>query len=627
MIWFVFNLAATTLGALPPTVHTFDLTYALRFDANNPAQVAAAWDHVHTVATLQGIVNRDAPRLYVRFVSCNDRNIDDYWMSRMTAPGQWLARQRFEPVPDLMALIALFRKSIQGVVVYDPQVAATSNLASTIAGVENLIAVRFDPSPQSVYSRLVTGGPKLPVVLRLIKEDGTPMFTGRGTIPGTSIPSSGSAKCDAYLWLKHHYIDSGKVNGSYAGYYIDQYWMKNPGASQPNQHTLTNHDFFVAKRAFFFDLGCWEDEAPIDDPGQKPGTDVATLRALLLSAYQNGGKERMIHIGGFVPWAYKYTSHPGAGGKHEPVPSEWKFVELVSAYNGFIDADAIAMAAMANASFFAHFPLKKKYPQRWVTTEDLTRKGYLDREGNVRFDGREFMIFYVGDYDAAAWLYQFTPSLWDHPARGRIPLMWAISPVLERRAPMAMDYIRRTASKNDYFVAADNGAGYLKPGLLQEPRPGSGLPSGLDAWAAHCKPLYERWGLSITGFIIDISVTGLNKQGLDCYASFSPNGIIPQHIAPSLLHGQMPVMKADHDLPDAADRAVQKILERVERRHLPFHWFRAVLKPPDWYASVLSRAREVNPKIELLDAPTYFELYRRYLQATPDAAQGRIPYE
>ena len=42
-------------------------------------------------ATLQGIVNRDAPRLYVRFVEAGGRNVDDYWLDKLSEPGQWLA--------------------------------------------------------------------------------------------------------------------------------------------------------------------------------------------------------------------------------------------------------------------------------------------------------------------------------------------------------------------------------------------------------------------------------------------------------------------------------------------------------------------------------------------------------
>ena len=68
---------------------------------------------------------------------------------------------------------------------------------------------------------------------------------------------------------------------------------------------------------------------------------------------------------------------------------------------------------------------------------------------------------------------------------------------------MVMHNYRVTATPNDYFAAADNGAGYLMPGMLQEPRSVSGLKSGLSAWAKHCSKYYQKWGLTITGFVID----------------------------------------------------------------------------------------------------------------------------
>lgn len=624
----MLTLALTTpfISAGEP-ITLYDLTYALKFDANNPHQVAAAWDHAHAVAALQGIVNRDAPRLYLRFVESHGMNIDDHWLQIVTQNSDWLCGRQRTTARDLPALIHRYRDEIKGVVVYDPNVAATSNLASTIAGVEDLLPLRYDPHSRSLYTQLVVNGPKLPVKVSLLNEDNSPLFAGKGTIPGTDRPSTGSAKCDAYLWLKHHYIDTGKVDAAYAGYYIDQYWLRKPTAANPNHHTLTNHDYFIARRGFFFDLGVWDDEKPIDDPDQPMGADVATLKALMLSAYQQAGRSRMIHVGGFTPWAWKYTEHRGAGGTHHPVHTEWKTVEIVSAYNGFIDADAIGFGALANASFFMHYPLKDRYPQKWVTRDDLIKRGYLTTEGQVNFDGREFMIFYVGDYDSAAWIYQELPRIWRDEARGKIPLMWCITPIADRRVPMALDYVRTTATPNDYFAAADNGAGYCTPGLLQEPRPHSGLPSGLEVWAGHCTPFYERWGLTITGFVIDISAPGLNQKGLDCYARFSPNGIIPQNISPSLLHNNMPILKADYDLTHDPAESARRILERIEKRHLPFHWFRNILKPPSWYAACMNHVHRANPNIELLDAPTFFELLRIYLQTNPDAAQGKIPYE
>jgi hypothetical protein len=79
--------------------------------------------------------------------------------------------------------------AVKGVVLYDPAVPATSNIASTIAGVESLLPVAYRPAggATSVYSQLVTSG------LLQVKQSLVGMFNGNRT---------GSAKCDAYLWAK-----------------------------------------------------------------------------------------------------------------------------------------------------------------------------------------------------------------------------------------------------------------------------------------------------------------------------------------------------------------------------------------------------------------------------------------
>ena len=62
------------------------------------------------------------------------------------------------------------------------------------------------------------------------------------------------------------------------------------------------------------------------------------------------------------------------------------------------------------------------------------------------------------------------------------------------------------------------------------------------------------------------------------------------------------------------------IVERVEKRPVPFHWFRAILKSPSWYKGICDELKQRHTNIELLDAPTFFELYRIYLKQHPDAA-------
>jgi hypothetical protein len=616
--WLQLSCQSGSEGAfVEGTVVTFDLGYLNGLGLDVPENVERVWEEVHAVATLQGVVNRRGPRLYLFYVEREGVNIDRYWWERYRVPGKWLGRADVEKVGDLVELVTRFKDDIRGAVVYDPAVAATSNLASSIAGVEDLIAVRYDRSPSSLYSRLVLGGPRIPVKRWLVHEDGSSLFTGSGRVPGTDVPSSGSLKVDAYRWFVEYYLRPGRCNTAYAGYYIDQFWLERPTAVRVDHHTLTNHDFFVAKRGFFFDLSPWADERATDDSLQSAGADRRMLEEMLLLAYrQNGDGQTFTYIGGFPAWAFKYTQH--AGGRHGDVPTEWEFSRLIGAYNAFKDADAIDFGALANASFWQHYPLREEYPQRWITREELQRNGFLDAQGRLSLGERQLLIFYVGDYDASSWLSQTTPSLWDDSLRGRVPMMWSISPVLSERVPMAWEYRRETATERDYFVAADNGAGYLNPGELQVPRL-SGLPDATKQWAAHCKPWYRLWGLTVTGFVIDGFADGLNADGLEAYRAFSPNGIVPQKIAPTMLYrGDMPVMRSDWDINDADPKvAADQVIERVGARRIPFHWFRNILKSPEWYVQVVEELERRDPNIVLVDAPTFFELYRIFLEENP----------
>lgn len=605
-------------------IGVLDLRFLLNYDYNNTDSLKAVWDALHAVSTLQGVVNRDAPNFYIKYVVTNNKSIDDYWWDMYRQPGKWLNQRTVKQFGNIDEAFSYYKNKVNGLVVYDPQVAATSNLASSIAGIENLIAVRYDKNPGSIYSKLVRMG--FVEKVRLLNNDGSSIFTGKGKIIGTKLNSTGSAKNDAYHWFIENYLKTGKCNTEFAGYYIDQYWMKNPKSAPSNHHTLTNHDYFVSKKGFFFDLSPWGDEPSTDDKTQKTGEDFNTLKIMLRTAYNQNGVKKFLHIGGFPSWAFKYTQH--AGGKHADVPTEWEFTKLISAYNAFKDADAIGFGAMANASFWTHYPLKKNYPQTKATISSLKDSKLLSKNGKFEKSAKKYAIFYVGDYDASSWLYQNIPSIWDDPNRGKVPLMWAISPILERRAPMAMEYLRETATKNDFFVAADNGAGYLNPGMLQAPREISNLPDGVDAWTQHNKPYYKRWDLSITGFIIDGEAPPMNNKTLKGYSTFSGDGIVPIKYAQSGLKYGMPIITyMDHDVNIMNDNpidAAMQTLKKINDKNIPFHWFRTILKTPTWHMEVYKHIKLQNPDVILPDASSFFLLYKQYLLQNPKAASGSI---
>ncbi len=575
-----------------------------------------AYDELALIAALQGLVNRAGPRLYLRGVAGQgEPDLDGFWWKRLAELGWEVAQAPVEDIDRLEDLLARFGDAARGLVVWDPRVPATQAVAATVAGVEDLLPVARRPAP-SLYADLAASGWSERV--RLDAPDGGILFTGSGCVPGTDVPSTGSAKCDAYLWAKAHYLDRGRCSPLHLAYYIDAHWLQRPAAGGAFwNNTLVNHDYFVGQRAFFCDLDPWEDEAPVDDPGQVPGTDGRTLRAILRSAQGRSG-DRMLRVGGFPPWAFKYTNHGVAGGSHDPVPTEWHFVRVVSEYNGYIEADALGMSAQANASFTRHLPLAEVHAQRPAPrAADLSAAGWCDATGSVA--PRRFFAFYVGDFDAPSWLYQALPKLWNDPDRGRVPLSWAVNPNLSDRMAPALAWMRATATPADSFVAGDSGAGYVNPGALEPPR-GSGLPSGVATWARYCTERYRQWDLRATGFVLEGFSPRMGPDGVRAYAAFSPGGIVGQGMPAVGRAGSVPVADlASHGVGHPGV-AVTAAVEAVKGLFAPlrgpqFAVGRAILMPPSWYRAV-SEALE-SEGIVVVDLVTLLALIGVFSRVPP----------
>ena len=599
----------------PPTVHVFDARYLRKLDLHQTDKAAELWDTMHTLAALQGIVNRDAPRLYLLYLAEFGVETDSFWLDWLRGEDGWLRQTRIVQLSSLEQAVDTFRQQLKGLVVYDPAVPATSCLASTAAGCDNLLPVRFSSDPGSVFA-LLTKRLRLPVRLWLVHPDGTSMFTGRGDIPDSTDPSSGSAKVDAYRWALRHYIQSGKCDARFAGYYLDAFWLQHPCNGQPDLHTLSNHDYFISRRAFFFDLSPWGDEPPVDAPRQGAGLDRRMLLEIL-RALHDRAPESVIKIGGFPPWTYKYTTH-GNAGKHEGVPTEWEFTRLISQFNAYHEADAAAPGAMANASFFTHYPLKDHYPQpnRKPALPDWRNAGLVDANGKIVV--KLVVGHYVGDYDAPSWLYKAVPAFFNDPERGHIPLGWAFDPNLADRAPQALAYAYLHATANDFFIAGDSGAGYLNPPGLTN-RPDSRLPSGLELWTAYCAGQFRRWDMTITGFVLDGAGGRSGEKEFAAYQRFSPDGC-GTHFeqGPSMIHGLSTCPECD--LPDSAEAAAAKIanLAGNVKTETRFLWARSTLKPPAWYAKVSQHLHDEFPTapVVIVDPYTFFGLIR--LQLAPD---------
>ena len=130
LISVVIMLLSSCVVRSSDEIGMFDLKYTLKYDLADSAQVESLWDDIHAISTLQGVVNRDKPRIYINYVVNSGIEIDSYWWNMYRQPGKWLHGKDTLVYNDIVQVIDAYKSEINGVVLYDPLVASTSNVAS-----------------------------------------------------------------------------------------------------------------------------------------------------------------------------------------------------------------------------------------------------------------------------------------------------------------------------------------------------------------------------------------------------------------------------------------------------------------------------------------------------------------
>ena len=109
-------------------------------------------DDLNTIVSLQGLINRQKPLIYVKHVAEED---PDTWLNSLATEAKLI------PIADPWTLFKMYRTEIAGVAIYDPEQPDTINLATTLAGIEGGVIA----SPE-VAARLV----KSPYNLKLLAD-------------------------------------------------------------------------------------------------------------------------------------------------------------------------------------------------------------------------------------------------------------------------------------------------------------------------------------------------------------------------------------------------------------------------------------------------------------------------
>jgi GxGYxYP putative glycoside hydrolase C-terminal domain/GxGYxY sequence motif in domain of unknown function N-terminal len=538
---------------------------------------ASAYDEAVAASSIEGIINRSGPTVYL--LSEKDAR-PAKWLELFSTGGRWLSGRPRVALASLEDLIALAHDRLKGAVVWDPAVPATIDVATTAAGVEDLVVL----SPE-LAARL-SGEGKVRVTLDLRGK-----FTGAET---------GSPKNDAYRWALRRYVDTGLCSVHRLCMFEDAWTARKEG----RLGYAVTRDWAVFNRSFTFDLSPWADETPADDPRQRLGLDRETYLKILASVRRQTAGRATTEMTGFFVFK-KYSNEGGRASVHEPVPTEWETVWQISPFNVYQNT---VSEDCYNQSLHSQFP-----------RELLRQKARPAPAGAVQ--PKAYVCIFMADYDSSTPLYDFLPDNWADPVRGSLPLAWGINPNLVETYPDIIRYVYDTASPNDTFTADASAAGYTNPNRI--------APGDLRLFVAHNRRFFTEADMDVAPMVLDFDQPSEAVQ--DAFHEFAPSGmgtiVYDFHNRggrppmPHLWKG-MPVTELINDAgaPDNAEVTGDRMARAIDNRGLAqpgFYLFRIVWTKPSTVVDALRivRGRFPGAQIEVVDIHTYFSLVAQQLQA------------
>jgi len=136
---------------------------------------------------------------------------------------------------------------------------------------------------------------------------------------------------------------------------------------------------------------------------------------------------------------------PYLGWFAQDVAGEFAGTELVSRYGVYV----LAADWFENMSVHSGVRAPIADSQRAATAPPLENKVYV--------------TFVMSEGDNLQYNEHRMRQLWEDPRRGDVPINWSTSPLLADAAPGILAHYQGTATPNDYLIAGPSGAGYIYP--------------------------------------------------------------------------------------------------------------------------------------------------------------------
>jgi hypothetical protein len=511
-------------------------------------------DQQALLTTLQGVVNRQEPRLY--WLLSGD-GTDGTWLENLRVP--------YTTASDPWGLLPRYRHEISGAVVYDPDVPDTIDVATSLASLKNAViatadlasslnlpivadlrgqfATKFDAYNWALAHlwphlthRILTGiSPSSAVAIPGVQW--TTLLEVTGHVHDASNKATYTVDLSPFLGgdgvfvrFQDAFSDDGwgpsvqqvtvTANGNVIASFQPGTSAEQPFLYEPDSSSLASGWRFADNTTYF-----------IYRFAPPAGTTSLSMQVLMWNQYLVTAtnttpiqhvafpnfRDYIVATGALVFWldplvsaeASLFAQILGMVGPDTPYLGwfvgghEADGVTLCSQHG----APVLAADFFNNATVFAGVRADVRPSQPVVQSPGLQNKVYVTltmSEGdNVQYDQHRLR------------------QIWDDPNRGKVPLNWSINPLLLDAGPAMLDYYQETQSPNDFMVAGPSGAGYTYPGDW----PSADLPSFTERSGRYM----QRTGMNVIYALNRVSNTDIAMTDAVAYQyiqDVNPLGIL-----------------------------------------------------------------------------------------------------
>jgi hypothetical protein len=488
-------------------------------DAVDPTRLSPQVDMLLT--TLQGVVNRERPRVYVPRL---DPNGETLWPESVGLEVTYH--------DDPWTVVGTYVDEVEGVVVYDPEVGTTVNAATTVAGIEDVVAAHpsqvdrlRDEYDLEVVRDLRGAFDTETEVYRWMVDTLLPDTSDRvvASLPPASSITGDQRAADPGEELPP-YTTVARQDGSYGdvGESTDTFEVDLTGAVDVTSDSvylrfddLFPEDGFGARlRSVTVETGAGGTVADF-----RPNTDTETQ--YIYDDRSTGASDGYRFADGDDYWVYEFAipddvselvatvtveneylvsvagespPRPGYDGDDPRAtardyavatgamtvwldaddPTEREvFDEVLSTLDppapcwGFVPDEVGGVRHLSEHEVFLGPSDFFRSGTVWAgTNPEATagiRRHHPERVDPPDLENKVYVTITLSEGDNLQYCQNALKTSWEDDDRGEVPINWSISPLLWDVAPRYLEYFYETATDNDHFMCGPSGVGYAYP--------------------------------------------------------------------------------------------------------------------------------------------------------------------